>query len=85
MLNSAITFDRAAIVRARINFMKNQIELESKIAFQEMAVEKLQQTVFDLQAMVEKLEKSQNILRDRLESFANGENAAPINQKPPHY
>lgn len=65
--------------------MQNQIELESKIAFQEMAVEKLQQTVFDLQSMVEKLEKTQNILKERLDSLANGENAAPINQKPPHY
>jgi uncharacterized coiled-coil protein SlyX len=64
----------------------NQIELESKIAFQEMALEKLQKTVDEQQALLEKVNKSLALLKERFEAASRGDGAVgAANQKPPHY
>ncbi len=62
------------------------IELESKIAHQEMAIEKLLSSVHALDTEFQKLELSLKIFKDRVKSESVGEGEiGPANEKPPHY
>ncbi len=60
------------------------IELEIKISHQEIAIEELQQTVFDQSMTIEKLEKSLKNLTERVDGSIAKE-IGPGNEKPPHY
>jgi SlyX protein len=60
------------------------IDLEIKISHQEIAIEELQQTVFDQHSIIAKLEKSVKDLTDRIDG-ATGKDIGPGNEKPPHY
>ncbi|MES3039514.1 MAG: SlyX family protein [Bdellovibrionota bacterium] len=62
------------------------VQLESKFAFQDIAIEELQKTVHDQYLMIEKLEKTVQSLADRFKTFAAGDNEiGPAGEKPPHY
>ena len=62
------------------------IDLEIKISHQEIAIEELRETVFKQQVMIDKLEKSLEIMNDRLKGVADGGfEIGPGNDKPPHY
>ncbi len=62
------------------------VELEIKISYQEIAIEELQQTVFEQHAVVEKLEKAFELLLKKIEGETDETNAiGPANEKPPHY
>lgn len=60
------------------------IELESKIAHQELAIEQLQASLFEYHQTVERMEKSLKQLVSRVE-HSLGPEIGPGNQKPPHY
>ena len=62
------------------------IELETKIAHQEIAIEELKQTTFEQHRAIETLEKELKRLKDRLDAGDVGStNIGPGNDKPPHY
>lgn len=62
------------------------ITLEMKISHQEIAIEELQQTVYEQHLTIEKLEKALKRLTDRFESVLGDTNPiGPGNEKPPHY
>ena len=61
------------------------IELEIKISHQEIAIEELQRTVFEQHNRIEKLEKSLQILTERIDGRNAGPEIGPANEKPPHY
>jgi len=66
--------------------MNQFIDLETKIAHQEVAIEELQQAVFEHHTTIERLEKSIKLLTQRFEAAMGGENqVGPGNEKPPHY
>ena len=66
--------------------MSELIELQTKIAHQEMAIEILQQTVFEQHSAIEKLQKNVKRLTDRFEGVVGaGPEVGPGNEKPPHY
>ena len=58
------------------------IELETKIAHQEMALEELQKSVHDQSMVIDKLQKTLKVLQQSVE---NSIEPAPRNEKPPHY
>lgn len=60
------------------------IDLEIKIAHQEVAIEELQKALYDHHVIIEKLEKSLKKITERLDG-AVGNDIGPGNQKPPHY
>jgi SlyX protein len=60
------------------------IELETKIAHQEMAIERMQNALFEQSQIIASLEKSLKRLKDRCDEAGMG-TAVPPNEKPPHY
>ena len=60
------------------------IELETKYAHQEHAVEDLQRVTYEQHLVIERLTKDLKRLGDRLESLLNPD-VGPSDQKPPHY
>lgn len=64
---------------------ERMIELETKIAFQELAIEDLQKLVYEQHKAITTLEtKLERLTNELLGQGATGE-AAPGNDKPPHY
>ena len=64
---------------------KRIIELEIKIAYQELAIESLQQNVFEYHSAITALEKSVKALTEKLNGLIEPNSAPPPHQKPPHY
>ena len=61
-------------------------ELEIKCSHLELELEKLQRTVFEQDSLVQKLEQSIKLMRDRLDAASRGDNAiGGAGEKPPHY
>jgi len=60
------------------------IALETKIAHQEMAIERMETTLFEQSQVIVALEKNLKWLKDRLDEGGVG-TAVPPNEKPPHY
>jgi SlyX protein len=60
------------------------IDVETKLAHQELAIEELQQVVYEQQVAIEKLEKALKKMNERLEG-AFGTQIGPGNEKPPHW
>lgn len=60
------------------------IDLEIKVAHQELAIEELQKTLFEQHLAIERFEKTLKQVTSRLEEFL-GPEIGPGNQKPPHY
>jgi SlyX protein len=58
------------------------IELETKIAHQELAIENLQNGFHEQSMLIDKLQKALKLLK---ESFESAGEPAPRNEKPPHY
>jgi SlyX protein len=61
------------------------IDLETKFAHQEMTLEELQKVVLDQNVVIDRLEKTLKILKDRLDALVRGDGSPPVNEKPPHY
>jgi len=62
------------------------IELEIKISHQEIALEELQQGVYEQHATIAILEKSLKLLTERIDGTTAGKpEVGPGNDKPPHY
>lgn len=65
------------------------ISLEIKISHQELAIEGLEQNLYEQHTRLEKLEKSFKHFKERVEAMASGGGgAAPTSsgsEKPPHY
>ena len=59
------------------------IDLETKISFQEQAIEEMQQSLRDQYALIHQLELKLKVFKERFE--ASGLEVAPTNEKPPHY
>ncbi|QYN45877.1 SlyX family protein [Gilliamella sp. ESL0405] len=69
------------------NFMNQQLELlETKVAFQEITIEELNQMVTHLQADISKLKEQLTLLSQKLQA-AQTSNIASLSEetKPPHY
>ncbi|MDA8789951.1 SlyX family protein [Pseudomonadales bacterium] len=60
-----------------------QVELETKIAFLEQHINELSDVVYAQQKTIDLLNGAFNNLKDRLNISTN--DAAPIDEKPPHY
>lgn len=60
------------------------IELETKYAHHEVAVEELQKVCYEQHLSLEKLSKDFKRLSDRLDALMNTD-VGPGDQKPPHY
>lgn len=60
-----------------------QVELETKIAFLEQHINELSDVVYAQQKTIDLLNDAFNNLKDRLNISPN--DAAPIDEKPPHY
>ena len=65
---------------------KQIIELETKVAYQEVSIQELTQTVFAMQKQINELENCCRVLKERMQEVAvsisrdfDGE------EKPPHY
>lgn len=61
------------------------VEFEIKISHQEMAIEKLQQTVADQDSAIQKIELALRILKEKVEALARGDGTVGGPEKPPHY
>ena len=65
------------------------IALEIKISHQELAIEALEQSLYEQQILLGKMKKSFKRLKERVEAFVGGEGGAPPassgSEKPPHY
>lgn len=62
------------------------IDIETKLAFQEDAIQKLHDSIYEQQKHIERLELTCKILMDRLKEIAmdTGGNKT-VHEKPPHY
>lgn len=63
------------------------IELEIKTAYQEDLLQALNKIVGEQQLQIQKLERTCQILNERIKSLSNnaGGNNAPVDEMPPHY
>jgi len=65
---------------------QRMIDLEMKISYQEMAIEILQQTFYEQQKTIDRLNETCEKLARRLVASNNeGLDIGPANEKPPHY
>jgi len=62
------------------------LELETRNAYQEAAIEDLSARVYEQQRQIDALESQLLSLAEKVKSLAVGENAPlPENERPPHY
>ena len=63
------------------------IELETKVSFQDKAIEDLSETVFHLDQKIEQLERVSEDLKQKLTVITElaGLDVGEHNEKPPHY
>jgi SlyX protein len=65
---------------------ERMIDLETKYAHQEVALEALQQTVLEQQKIIDRLTAKLERLTRRLDALGDGGlDIGPANEKPPHY
>lgn len=65
---------------------KRIIGIEERLAYQEQALNELNDVMTDQQAQLTRLERIAETLRDRVEALASGErDEAPQDERPPHY
>lgn len=62
-----------------------QIQIETKLAFQEQTIETLNTVVTRLQATVDRLSREVDALKAQLRTVAPSPIAGGGNEKPPHY
>ena len=60
-------------------------ELESKVAFQEDTIQKLNDVVIEQDARIHDLETSLRLLLDNIRAQATGIEIEPADEPPPHY
>ncbi|HVK62535.1 MAG TPA: SlyX family protein [Bdellovibrionales bacterium] len=60
------------------------VDLETKFAHQDLAIEELQKIVTEQATEIDKLTKLIKKLSDKVDSYSGGE-IGPGDQKPPHY
>lgn len=60
-------------------------DLEVRLAYQEQALNELNAVVTEQQAMIDRLERRCEALRDRLRSLGEGPGDAAGDERPPHY
>ena len=62
------------------------IELQTKLAYQEDAIQQLNDVIYRQQQQIDKLEKLNSELQQRIAALAAGSAAeAPQDETPPHY
>lgn len=61
------------------------IDIETKIAHQELLLEELSQVLYEQQKTIDHLEKTVVQLTKKLDDALEGTEIGPANQKPPHY
>jgi len=63
------------------------VKIETKIAYHEQTIKDLNEVVYEQQQEIERLGSICDILVKRIKEFAEltPGNAAPANEKPPHY
>lgn len=61
------------------------IEMQTKLAHQELAIEELQKALYEQHVTIDRLEKNLKSLTERLEGLTGASTIGPGNQKPPHY
>jgi SlyX protein len=68
-------------------FMDRLIEIETKLAFQEDAIQALNDVVCRQQKQLEQLEAALSLLIDRYRQLSQTQTSAskPVDEKPPHY
>ena len=70
-----------------MNDSQRLIEVEIKLAYQEDLLQALNKIVSEQQQQIQRLEKTCQLLYDRINSLADVNNAADklVNEIPPHY
>ena len=69
-----------------MNTEQKFIDLESKIAHQDLLMEELHQVIYEQQKAIDKLEEKVMLLVKRFKDTAPGEvEIGAANEKPPHY
>jgi SlyX protein len=62
------------------------VELETKLAYQEQALEQLNEAMLHQQRIIEQLERRLRTLGDRVDNLADpGQAVMPADERPPHY
>ena len=59
--------------------------IETKLAYQEDALEKLNNVVTSQQALIDNLEKACKYLNQRIDELTPDEPGKPADERPPHY
>ena len=61
------------------------IDIETKLAYQEDTLQKLNDIVTEQQQQIQKLEQTNKILIERFREISSSDQEHSIDQKPPHY
>lgn len=61
------------------------IDIETKIAHQELLIEELNQVIYQQQKTIDKLEATLINLTKRLQGLGDGDDIRGPDEKPPHY
>jgi SlyX protein len=65
---------------------ENLIDLETRLAFQELAIQELNDALYQQQLRIDQLNQKLEYLQGRLnESQTPGSNTHAIDERPPHY
>ena len=82
------TFDRRVLLENEVTVVDEQriVEIESKLAHQELAVEQLNTVVTDQQSRLNRLEEVSQRLLERVSGLDAADTAAEAaDERPPHY
>lgn len=61
------------------------IDLETRVAFQEDAIQELSDVVYRQQQQLDRLEKINALMLQRLQDLPEGNPGSVVDEKPPHY
>lgn len=84
MSDEAATDNGIACAMTSTDLESRMAELETRLAFQDDAIEKLNETIVSQWALIDRHTRQIAMLNERLQD-AEGKVASSANEKPPHY
>lgn len=61
------------------------IDIETRMAFQDDTIQELSDVIYRQQKQIDQLEKSVQLLLDKVQDLTHSQPGAIIDEKPPHY
>ena len=61
------------------------IDIETRLAYQDDTIQQLNDVIYRQQQQIDKLEKTMQLLLERLQELMAGSAGEVIDEKPPHY